>query len=406
MKKHLQNIEDCLETLFDIDANGSFLLKPDDKPIMSSIARQVSRSIPLTDRQHLLLKRKLCNYSDYFALHGIENFDNAIEQTRQPLRVVDRSKTIKLAELPAEVYPTHQNQSGPWIEISFPFNKKTINTIRHLQSKCRNGYQHKSGYREHYFEFNDLNCYTIVHELINRNFKIEPFLVEHYNKCKEIVDNADKYVPALTPSGFQNLHEGAISEMQKHIGEFSKENFHAFYDRRQKYGFSVDPDIQVDDPLLEMILKRDKNIVQVKPSEHKLSDLFNTLSTLKRFPVLAVIEELNDLEMIHQAASNVVPNDQQVVFFRLPNGNSVNPFNQYIHDNGLNNKLDNNTKIVYINERKLQKPLLNADWKPVACLRPRSRYVSAHSSVGIYVNYYCDLTVYYEESASPFMKAF
>ena len=62
--------------------------------------------------------------------------------------------------------------------------------------------------------------------------------------------------------------------------------------------------------------------------------------------------------------------------FRLENMESGIKFNEYVRENGLNNKLANNTKIVYINNKKIPKPLLRFNWEPegVLCLDTTRNY--------------------------------
>ena len=60
----LESIEDCLEHLvFNTTKN---VLLEDDVTIVTSIARQVSRGMALTDRQYNLMQEKLSVYSKDF----------------------------------------------------------------------------------------------------------------------------------------------------------------------------------------------------------------------------------------------------------------------------------------------------------------------------------------------------
>ena len=51
-------------------------------------------------------------------------------------------------------------------------------------------------------------------------------------------------------------------------------------------------------------------------------------------------------------------NESCSVLFRLDNDADGAEFNQYIKRNNLNNLVDNNTKIVYISNNKIPKPML------------------------------------------------
>ena len=88
--------------------NGYTLLDADAK-ILKSIAKQLSKGIPLTNRQHSLVLDKLENYRDQFIKKGID-IDLYKDKLMYPYRQIDRSHTLKL----------HNDT----LKIRFPFNKK------------------------------------------------------------------------------------------------------------------------------------------------------------------------------------------------------------------------------------------------------------------------------------------
>ena len=71
--------------------------------------------------------------------------------------------------------------------------------------------------------------------------------------------------------------------------------------------------------------------------------------------------------MSHQfpaAIKNLVDPKDISVLVRLPNKGTGAEFNTYVKDNGINNSLANTTKIVYINSKKIPKPLVQSTWRP------------------------------------------
>ena len=69
----------------------------------------------------------------------------------------------------------------------------------------------------------------------------------------------------------------------------------------------------------------------------------------------------NDLVTTYKSFSNIIDTQEISVLFRR--GGDQDPFNDYIKDKKLNNLVDKHTKVVYISNNKLPKPLLKADWK-------------------------------------------
>ena len=90
------------------------------------------------------------------------------------------------------------------------------------------------------------------------------------------------------------------------------------------------------------------------------------------------------------------------MLFRLDNdGYGVYEFNSYVKKNNLNSPLDKDTKIVYINNSKLPKPLISNNWLPeVAILYGNSR---TSNNVQLYLNS-CDLVIHYTDVELPWGK--
>jgi len=82
---------------------------------------------------------------------------------------------------------------------------------------------------------------------------------------------------------------------------------------------------------------------------------------------------LDFLSSTFQSFRNIIANDDISVLFREENKNADGrEFNKFVKTNYLNNPIDNNTKIVYINNSKLPKPLVQSGWQPEVAIRVRS----------------------------------
>ena len=90
------------------------------------------------------------------------------------------------------------------------------------------------------------------------------------------------------------------------------------------------------------------------------------------------------------------------VLFRVDNDkDSGKEFNEYIREHKLNNPLDKNTKVVYINSNKFPKPLLKNEWNPNTVLTIGSQRMN--TKVSDYVNP-LDLIIHYDTELSPFNR--
>ena len=79
---------------------------------------------------------------------------------------------------------------------------------------------------------------------------------------------------------------------------------------------------------------------------------------LKRFPLLVILDDkdpLDQLVQFHNLTKNIIPNEKISVLFRKENRKDGRHFNDYVKTQKINNKLDINSEIVYINNKKIQR---------------------------------------------------
>ena len=98
---------------------------------------------------------------------------------------------------------------------------------------------------------------------------------------------------------------------------------------------------------------------------------------LYRFPVVIVLDEKSardELYEFNRAFNGVIANEDMSVMFRMDNkDNDSVEFNRYIKEYNLNNPVDKSTKIVYISNNKVPKPLLTSEWQPITGITTQSR---------------------------------
>ena len=410
MNTQITTIEDCLETLAGLKKAPKFEIIKEDYTIVTSIARQVFKGTPLTDRQFELMKTKLETYSDQFAEHGYDTFALAVETLRQPLRHIDRSKYIKIVEHHEmvghnQVYESYKSD-WLWIKVRFPFSKKLIVDLQGIQCPPHE-HVHEKGSHEHFFHLNERNAYSIVNTFKEKNFDIEQEILDYYDKVAALSDEA-AYAPSIKNFEFCNVHPNAQSIAIQELGKPCADNIVRYKDRQKMYGIkyfddNLDAQLENESVLTQGIVNRTSSKVFVQKNKWAFDSLVSSLLDLDRFPLVILLDESDPYDHLTQsynAFKNLVTPEQVSVQFRLSTERS-NGFNEYIKDQGLNTPVDKDTKIVYTSIDKLNKPLITSNCKPKAVMLLESR------RTGIKLNAWLsefDLVIHYDENISQFMR--
>jgi len=392
----LKTIEDCLETIAGLrDSHSNLNFESEEFTIMNSISRQVFRGTALTDRQHALVKEKLTKYIPMLEAVGYENVERAIEGLRNPIRQINRSKFIKLVDAPTDFRDRDEKQV---IAIRFPFKKSDIVLINEIQHSAQ-GYHHVKGEHVHYFSFTENNLLQIGDRFFQKDYEIDPMLKEKYQQIKTIKSNPNEYLPYIENNKLKNIKP----ELQKIIENETDNDIVKIYDRRFRYCLD-NITVNLRESNLEgKIASRNELTYLSKPSAENIDTILYALYNLDRFPMLVVLHD--DIEsQLHEVLTffrDLISTEHQCVLFRTEEKESG--FNQLIKDRNLNNWLDNDTKIVYINSNKLPKLLLETSWRPNCTFAYNS---NNNKHVQFYIKNNCDLIVHREETVSPFTRMF
>ena len=403
MSNNHTTIEDLLELAAGLQGQAKIQLDSSDVSIMHSIARQVFKGTALTDRQYSLMQEKLTKYRNQFT--SLEyNFDTAINALRKPLREIDRAKHIKIVDEFNSDISTHNKELGiktPWMVVKFPFSKSLIMSISNLTTDAST-YHHSKGSHEHFFLFNEINVMNVISEFKDKNFEIDQDILDYYNNVMEVKQNLENFVPGIFNGKLKNICDESKKNIDTDLGDLTKENLLIYIDRKRRYGIEViDPIPNIIDLTSEIAL-REKTEYLSKPGSQKFESLVESIYVLNRFPLIVIIDEKDAEVQLDQAFSSfkhIVPVEEQSVLFRLSADN--NSFNEYVKDKKLNNWVDKNTKIVYINNNKLPKLVINGEWKPIAALSFGSQL---NRYIDCFIKSHCDLIIFRDEMISPMRK--
>ena len=149
-------------------------------------------------------------------------------------------------------------------------------------------------------------------------------------------------------------------------------------------------------PLTKKVLSRNHSLIQINKKQHPINEVLDTLMELKRFPLMVILDEkdpLDQLVQFHNLTKNIIPTEEISVLFRKENRKEGRHFNDYVKTQKINNKLDINTKIVYINNKKIPKDLLKEVWEPECVISLGS--VRHYNKIDKLIHQY-DLTIHYD----------
>jgi hypothetical protein len=408
----MKTVEDCIEVLVGMqEQNGEFNIERSDVSLITSLARQTVRGTPYTDRQHSLAKQKVSYYRSQYESNGY-NIDIAINELRLPLRQIDRTRWIKIVEAPDFLLERDQHE-GPWIGIRFIFQKKLINSIDSVKRNLGDGNYDKQN-KVHYFPLDEIAVYEILSAFNEQNnFEVDDQLTEYYGKIVDMKNNKEQYVPGIYKLQLKNLNNKGVEYAISTIGTPDINNLCHYYDQKERYGLEhfddndLDQSVKLLTPLTKKIVSRKQSNVLVNKKQYTTENLVESILELYRFPLLILINGeqtcADELLKFHRAFSGIIPNESCSVLFRLDNDTiDGKNFNTYIKQHNLNNPVDNNTKVVYINN-KLPKPLLKSSWEPIAAITNYSgkQYGSGHTDA--YLSD-LDLVIHYDDDVSPWKR--
>lgn len=383
----IQNIEDCLAFALN---HKDFLMRKEDGKVLFSLYRQTNRGVGYTDRQHEMCKRILTKYVDFFAQHSI-NID-CFNNLKLPLREIDRTHKLSFEEF----------EGKQWICMRFPFNKKIINCIEDLR-KLDSRSEAKYFDKHHMFPIREKYIWELVKiaQRFPTKFEITEEVQNIYNQLEEFEQNAEEHVPGVYNNQIKNMPTVAIDSLKNSVSN----KLHLYYDRRHLYGLkffdqeAVDKELFNLNPLTANIIKRESPNVLVKPSKYSLNELASSINDLERFPILVVLHDtpyIDELMTMYEAFKNIVDPKECSIMFRTSNNKDPH-FNEYIKEKQINNPIDKNTKIVYISDNKVTKPVIESNFTPSVLLTFSG--VNYMSKVSPFVNG-CDLKIEYSEVPS------
>ena len=397
----MMTVEDTIEILAGVRPRKlNIRIDAQDVKLIVSLGKQVSRKIPLTDRQLDLSLKKIEKYR-----LGLEKCDVDVDEIltlktlKWPLRVIDRTQSIWIE--------TDTETKKPVIMVKYVFSKKFAEIWAKIEEKLGSYKYADKGVKQ--VTYTERNLYHIVKGLESLNFDVNEEIQEICEKIEKILENPDSFAPYLDYTEGQLVLKNANSkceqEFLKKVENFDQEKILEYVDYAKSLGISLKSQNLLkkiseisENSLAKKIAFEFSSRYRVNPANYSFEDLVSTVDVLNQWPLIVVIEENKDVfdtvRSMVETFSKYVPKDKMNVFFRLKNEQTDHQqFNQFVKDNHLNNYIDSTTKVVFILRTRIPKPLLKADWRPTTAVITSSHdfgrmaaYLNDFSTVYYYNN--------------------
>ena len=402
-------IEDCLELMCGLLPSSDFEKFPiaeKDTKLLNSIANATYKGKALSDRQYDVVRKILLSgYKQDFTERNVD-IQSSVNNIRLPLRRIDRSEYIAIEKyednLDGAGWRTYQ-ETGKCLTVRFPFNMKYSKIITEIKKFILYPDQvYKSDNYKHILPFTEQMVYRTIDMFQGMIKDIQPELIDMYNELCEMKNNKEKYIPGIYNLEIKNISDTIAQPLINKIGLPSKHNLYLYQDKRDQIGLEHfdTPDLDISkynlQPLSKKIIDRKQSLIQILKKEYNINQMIESLLELKRFPLLVILDDkksLDSLISIHNVTKNIFDASEISVLFRKENKKEGKHFNDYIKEQQINNKLDINTKIVYINNKKIPKDLMKGVWEPECVISLES--IRNYNKIDKLIHQY-DLTIHYD----------
>lgn len=402
-------IEDCLELMCGLLPStdfDKFTIADKDKKILNSIAQSTYKGKAMSDRQYEVVKKILLQgYKKDFTDRNVD-IQSSVNNIRLPLRKIDRSEYIAI-----EDYSNNQDGvgyfpyelSGKCLVVRFPFNMKYSKKIAEIRKYLLYPEQaYKTDNYKHILPFTEQTVYRTIDIFKDDIKNIQTELLDIYNEIESFKQNKEQHIPGIYNFQIKNITEEIAKPLIEKLGKPCKENLYLYNDKREQIGINYFDEndlinsVQSLSVLSKKILQRKQSLIQIDKKEHNTNHVVDALIELKRFPVLVILDDKKSLDQLisfHNITKNIIKTEDISVLFRKENKKEGKTFNEYVKEQKINNKLDYNTKIVYINNKKIPKDLMKEIWEPECVISLGS--VRHFHKIDKLIHQY-DLTIHYD----------
>ena len=245
------------------------------------------------------------------------------------------------------------------------------------------------------------NIIQLCETLMPLEFDIDDTIITHYNTIKSWSKTEVENQFLITNITHPNFQKAITSD----LGIDTDIDRNIINDRSIRYKYTTENSRNFGENLTENIANRSSTKIWVDKNQHTLEEVFTSLITLRRMPVLVVFDNqannkyLENLENLLKSIKNVGINNNVGIYFRLPNDEAGKKFNTIIADNQYNKKLDEDLIVAAVSSGKIPKFFLKNAWQPMSVIALDTKMGLRHGKTSVYTNC-CDLIIEYADEPS------
>lgn len=386
----MMNIDKILLSIIDGPEHTLDSIKSRDLKVMKSLAKIILSPNFITENQGRLLLKILGENLDKFGDQR-EVIRSAIDSPTwsRSFRPVDRTKKIYLST------------DEPGIIIEFAFSSHLRKLITGIWKEIGGLSQSNPG-KVYRADLTEKNIVRLFETFDPYGFEIEEKIRNFYYIIKSWSKNEVENQFLLTNFSHTNFQKVITQD----LGLETIIDQNVIKDRSIRYQYFVENSEETPQNLTEKIAFRKSSKIWIDKNETSLDELFSSLLKLKRLPTLVIFDS-NDYKKCFEDLKNLHENLEKNgifegigIYFRLPNNEQGIQFNKFIADYQYNSQLDENTKIVGVQNGKIPKFFLKNGWKPMSVISIGNSLKQTKTAA--YANC-CDLIISYTD-AKPLIE--
>jgi hypothetical protein len=322
-----------------------------DRSILTSFANSIEQTIPLTEKQANLALRILGSHRSAIG-EKYNSVDRLIDNPvwRYSFRKLPNAKKCVI--------------DNNFILIIFPYNDTIVSRFSNRNQRVN--VIHRGVWNSEkkcwQYPITEKNIIWLMSILKDQNFEFCEKFIKLHEKIENVISELDQHIPTLSHDGERyillntsaiipqpdtNCPQAALFHAKRHGITTWNDDISESVSRINQYTMSI---------VTERSCWIDSGIVSIDDAFHDIVDYGG--------PIVIIVPGGSEYNLIKQwtkfAVSRGIQTTQISTMFRLPGKNSK--FNQYVKDAGLNNPVNDSTRIIFINTQ-VPKPLIKSGIK-------------------------------------------
>jgi len=354
-----------------------------DKKVLKSLHKIISSPHFITENQGKLLVKIFKENS--------EKFNELSNEICEAIEVPTWSKPFRQVDKTRKMYINSHASGNSVIFIEFTYSSAIRQTIT-SNSKNISGLGQEQNGKFYVADLTEKNIVKLVDMLRPLDFEIEGKIIDFYKTIKSWSENEVKSQFLITNISHTNFQKAITQD----LGIDTAIDNNIIKDRSIRYQYFVENTEKNPENLTEQIAYRKNTRIWINRKEHSLDEVLDSLIKLKRLPVMLVFDSndhkkcLEEMKNLHVSLQKNGIFDKIGVYFRLPNDEVGTQFNKFIADNKYNAELNNETKIVAVQNGKIPKFFIKNDWRPMSVVSIGTPL--RHTKTSVFANH-CDLII-------------